>query len=170
MAHKIVTVNEQYQQGYEYRLDEPPGEHFADDFRPDLTPKQMLQLGIFGGDYFKERPDEFPPDWFENIELSGGAGADAARNYFNVMASQPLKEWQRRGWIYEEDPLGWFLWYCRYWQGRRIPEEDARQIRRWKQMNRHVAQLHMACVPGDTTCQPRRRQAILHWAYDSRRL
>lgn len=170
MARKIITVHEGYQDGYSYPLEAPAGKDFAADFKPDLSPKQMLALGIFGGNYFKERSSEFPADWFEGVELSGGLGAKAERNYFGVMASQPLREWQRKGWIYEEDPLGWFLWYCRYWQGRRIPEEDARQIKRWQQMRRHITQLQSSCLPGDETCQPRRRQALLHWAYDSRKL
>lgn len=169
-AHKIISVNEVYQTGYQYPLFAPVGQDFALDFRPDLTPKQMLHLGVFGGDYFPEVSDEFPPDWFDGVELSGGSGAVASRNYFKVNASQPLAEWQRKGWIYEEDPLGWFLWYCRYYMGRRIPEEDTRQIKRWKNMRRHISQLQKNCVAGDVSCQPRRRQALLHWAYDSREM
>lgn len=169
MAQKIV-VNEIYQKGYEYQLTEPAGQNFDDGFKPQLTPKEMLQLGVFGGDYFSKKPKEFPEDWFEGVKLSGDKGSDKSLNFFGVSASQPLKEWQRKGWIYEEDPKGWFLWYCRYYQGRRIPKEDMRQIKRWKNMKRHVSQLQAHCLPGDIACQPRRRQALLHWAYDSRKL
>ena len=170
MAKKIIHVQEAYQSGYAYPLDKPISKDFSPDFTPDLSPKQMLQLGVFGGDYFKVVPQEFPPDWFAGIELSGGKGGAKERNYFGVMASQPLSEWQRKGWIYEEDPLGWFLWYCRYYMGRRIPEEDARQIKRWKNMRRHVSQVKRYCAAGDASCRPRQRQALLHWAYDSRRI
>lgn len=164
-----VRVHEQYQTGYTYECTEPEGKHFAPHFTPDLTPKQMLQLGIFGGDYFNEVPKEFPAEWFAGVELSP-KGAHAAWNYFKVNASQPLRVWQQKGWIYFEDPKGWFLWYCRYYRGRRIPEEDARQIKRWHAMRRHITQLQRQCSVGDETCQPRRRQALLHWAYDSRKL
>lgn len=170
MAQKIIHVDEIYQSGYAYPLDEPVGRNFAEDFTPDLSPKDILRLGIFGGDYFTVVPKEFPADWFEAVELSNGNGGKKERNYFGVMASQPLKEWQRKGWIYPEDPLGWFLWYCRYYMGRRIPSEDERQIKRWKNMRRHVSQIQNSCNPGDELCRPRQRQALLHWAYDSRKL
>lgn len=170
MAQKIVHVDEVYQTGYAYPLVEPRGAHFDPDFTPDLSPKAMLQLGVFGGDYFKVVPCEFPADWFDGVELSGGNGGKKERNYFDIMASQSLKEWQRKGWIYPEDPLGWFLWYCRYYMGRRIPEEDARQIKRWKNMRRHMAQIEHACLANDMSCRPRQRQALLHWAYDSRKV
>jgi phage regulator Rha-like protein len=102
------------------------------------------------------------------VELTQPGRAKAELNFFKVSASQPLAEWQRKGWIYPEDPKGWFLWYCRYYMGRRIPEEDARQIKRWRNMRRHVAQVQHACAPGDMNCRPRQRQALLHWAYDAR--
>lgn len=166
---KRIHVDEQYQSGYEYNLTEPVGKNFRDDFTPDLTPAEMLKLGVFGGDYFNEIPDEFPSSWFDGVALSQ-IGADKSLNFFKVNASQPLSEWQRKGWIYEEDPKGWFLWYCRYFTGRRIPEEDDRQIRRWKKMRRHINQLKNSCQPGDLSCRPRQRQALLHWAYDSREM
>lgn len=165
---KTISVDEEYQSGYRYSLSEQSGKNFDPEFKPQLSPKEMLQLGIFGGNYFYERPKEFPADWFEGVELSDTP--DKKRNYFGVMASQPLSEWQKKGWIYFEDPKGWFLWYCRYYMGRRIAEEDARQIRRWKNMRRHVAQVEKFCRPGDHSCRRRQRQALLHWAYDSRKL
>lgn len=166
-AGQQIVVNELYQTGYEYVREEPMGANFAPGFTPDLTPKQMLQLGVFGGDYFTVVPREFPADWFEGATLSQ-AGSQKELNYFQVNASQPLSVWQRNGWIYEEDPLGWFLWYCRYYSGRRIADEDARQVKRWRMMRRHVTQLQNSCPPGEITCRPRQRQALLHWAYDSR--
>lgn len=145
-------------QKYQYETVEPVGKNFDPLFTPDLTPKQMLEFGIFSGNYFEGYVSEFPKDWFENVSKT---------NYFKVNASQSRQEWQRKGWIYEEDPRGWFQWYCRYYMGRRIPEEDMRQIKRWKNIRRHVSQVQKYCSPGDITCRPRQRQAVLHWAYDS---
>lgn len=169
MGGRTIHVEERYQSGYEYTCTEPVGKHFHPDFKPQLTPKEMLQLGIFGGDYFNEVPAEFPAEWFTGVTLSP-KGAQKELNCFKVNASQPLHIWQQKGWIYFEDPKGWFLWYCRYYMGRRIPEEDMRQIRRWQAIKRHVTQLRNACAPGDVHCRPRQRQALLHWAYDSRAL
>ena len=164
-----VIVEEVYQTGYRYVREVAPGCDFAPDFTPDLTPAQMLGLGIFGGDYFTSIPNEFPSEWFEGVVLSN-SGAQKSLNHFNTNASQPLSVWQAKGWINPEDPLGWFLWYCRYYMGRRIPDEDARQIKRWRMMRRHVSQVRNNCSPGDELCRPRQRQALLHWAYDSRKL
>ncbi|HQF41144.1 MAG TPA: hypothetical protein PLY95_02510 [Candidatus Paceibacterota bacterium] len=156
------------QRRYRYRLVEPAGKNFAAHFKPELSPKEMLRLGVFGGKYMTDCQKEFPADWFTKAKLSPEK-YDAQLNYFKVRASQPLAVWRARGWINNEhDPRGWFQWYCRYWQGRRLPEEDARQISRWKKMRRHVTQVKKNCRAGDIFCRPRQRQALLHWAYDSR--
>jgi len=162
-----VTVSDTMQQGYEYVTTARPGEDFDPTFKPELTPKEMLELGVFGGKYMTDCQDEFPKEWFKNAKLCHEFH-DASRNYFGVNASQSLAEWRRKGWIYFEDPRGWFQWYCRYYMGRRIPEEDTRQIKRWRAMRRHVAQIERFCTPGDMQCRKRQRQALLHWAYDTR--
>jgi hypothetical protein len=164
-----IVVNDRMQSNYRYRLAEPTGENFDPGFEPELTPKQMLALGVFGGRYMTDCRAEFPADWFEHAKLSPGR-TDAKLNHFGVLASQPLAEWRRKGWIFEADPRGWFQWYCRYFLGRRLPFEDDRQIKRWRAMRRHVAQVRAACQPGDVGCRPRQRQALLQWAYDSRSL
>ncbi|MBO4225697.1 hypothetical protein [Bradyrhizobium neotropicale] len=164
-----VTVNDKMQRGYRYVLTEPAGRNFDPEFRPELTPKQLLALGIFCGKYMTDCRKEFPASWFAGARLSPSR-RDCSLNYFGVNASQPLSVWRKKGWIYPDDPRGWFQWYCRYYMGRRIPMEDARQIRRWKAIRRHVAQIKRSCEPGDLTCRPRQRQALLHWAYDSRKL
>lgn len=139
-------------------------------FNPDLTPKQMLRLGVFGGLYFEADKNEYPADWFVGAKLSPDGAYHKELNCFKVKASQPLSVWQAKGWISTHDPRGWFQWYCRYTLGRRIPEEDERQIKRWKAIRRHIAQLKTNCMAGDISCRPVQRQALLHWAYDSRKL
>jgi len=156
------------QKGYSYFLTAPTGKEFAPDFQPELTPREMLELGVFGGKYMTDCQDEFPRSWFSNAKLSAG-GADPAINYFGVAASQPLAEWRRKGWIWDDDPRGWFQWYCRYYQGRRC-EDDERQVKRWRAMRRHIAQIKKNCDKYDLNCRPKQRQALLHWAYDSRLL
>jgi len=166
---RAVVVNDKMQKGYRYVRSAPEGKDFDPRFRPQLSPQEMLELGVFGGVYMRDETSEFPKRWFARAKLAKGK-RDKKLNYFGVNASQPLSEWRRKGWIYKDDPRGWFQWYCRYYMGRRIPEEDERQIKRWLNMKRHVLQLKSQCRAGDATCQPRRRQALLHWAYDSRKL
>ena len=164
-----VEVRDSMQHGYTYICTEPMGRHFDPEFTPDLTPKEMLALGVFGGKYMTDCQDEFPKDWFQQAKLSPEKH-DPEINFFHVDASQPLAIWKDKGWIYKDDPRGWFQWYCRYYMGRRIPDEDLRQIKRWKAIKRHVAQLRNACKPGVLSCRPAQRQALLHWAYDSRKI
>jgi hypothetical protein len=169
MKSKTIRVNDTLQKGYVYELTEPVGKNFHPDFKPDLAPQEMLALGVFGGKYMTDCQDEFPKEWFVNAKLSPEK-KNPKLNYFGVDASQSLEIWQKKGWIYKDDPRGWFQWYCRYYNGRRLPEEDARQIRRFRAIMRHVASLRAHCRAGDVFCRPRQRQAILHWAYDSRKL
>jgi hypothetical protein len=169
MPPKIVTVNDRMQQGYRYRVTEPVGRNFDLEFKPELKPQELLRLGIFGGKYMTDCRREFPKAWFTHAKLSS-KGRDKSLNFFGVDASQPLSVWRRKGWIFEDDPRGWFQWYCRYYMGRRLPGEDKRQIGRWKAIRRHVRQVEKNCEKGDIHCRRRQRQALLHWAYDSRRL
>ncbi len=157
------------QKKYSYVLTEPIGKHFDPRFTPDLTPKQMLALGVFGGKYMTDCTKEFPTDWFARAKLSPEK-SDKKINYFGIHASQPLSVWRAKGWIYREDPRGWFQWYCRYYMGRRIPKEDDRQIKRWRAIRRHIGQLQKNCRAQDVFCRPRQRQALLHWAIDSRKI
>jgi len=169
MKPRIIVVNDKMQRGYRYRLSEPVGKNFDPDFKPELTPKQMLRLGVFGGKYMTDCGMEFPRDWFTRAKLSPER-REPTLNFFRVDASQPLSVWRAKGWIAHEDPRGWFQWYCRYYLGRRLAQEDARQIRRWKAMRRHIRQIEKHCERGDLGCRPRQRQALLQWAYDSRKI
>lgn len=165
---RTMVVRDVMQKKYRYRLTAPVGKQFDLEFRPDLTPKEMLKLGVFGGKYMSDKPREFPKSWFKGVKLSP-THHEASYNYFGVNASQPLAEWKRKGWIHKDDPRGWFQWYCRYYLGRRSVD-DARQIKRWKAMRRHIAQIKKHCRAGDVHCHAKQRQALLHWAYDSRKL
>jgi hypothetical protein len=163
-----VEVNDEMQKGYVYFRTKPMGRAFRPGFTPQLTPKQMLELGVFGGKYLTDCRKEFPASWFKRAKLSPHR-PQASVNYFGVNASQPLAEWRRKGWIHPDDPRGWFQWYCRYYCGRRS-QDDLRQIARWRAVRRHLAQLKKHCKPRDLNCRRRQRQALLHWAYDSRKI
>jgi hypothetical protein len=161
-----VVVYDSMQRGYVYSLTEPAGRNFHADFNPELTPKEMLELGVFGGKYMTDCGDEYPATWFAHAKLCPETH-DPALNFFGVNASQPLSVWRAKGWIHADDPRGWFQWYCRYYLGRRGPD-DERQIKRWRAVRRHIAQVKKHCPCGDIRCRPRQRQALLHWAYDAR--
>ncbi len=163
---KEVLVNDIMQKNYRYLLTEPMGQNFQSDFQPQLTPKEMLELGVFGGKYMNDCYDEFPVSWFENAKIS--TTKNIQLNYFKVQASLPLSHWREKGWIYNDDPRGWFQWYCRYFMGRRILDEDTRQIKRWKAIKRHLGAVIKNCKSLDLECRKKQRQALLHWAYDSR--
>lgn len=168
MKPRRIEVNDRMQQGYVYFLTEPAGKNFDPEFRPELSPQEMLELGVFGGKYLTDCRDEFPAAWFRKARLCSERH-DPALNFFGVNASHPLSHWRAKGWVCHEDPRGWFQWYCRYFLGRRS-SDDERQIRRWRAVRRHVAQVRKNCRRGDLKCRPKQRQALLHWAYDSRKL
>jgi len=163
-----VIVSDFMQKNYVYCLSESPGKNFHPNFLPELTPKQMLEMGVFGGKYMTDCREEFPTDWYIHAKLCHERH-DPELNNFGVNASQPLSVWREKGWIYHEDPRGWFQWYCRYYMGRRCMD-DERQIKRWKSMKRHIAQIKKHCKKGELSCRPKQRQALLNWAYDSRKI
>tara|TARA_B100000029_G_scaffold506893_1_gene590504 strand:+ start:2055 stop:2483 length:429 start_codon:yes stop_codon:yes gene_type:complete len=135
-------------------------------FSPQLTPKEMLELGVFGGWYFKGDVEEYPDSWFKKAQISKD-GFDIKLNYFQVSSGQSMSVWKEKGWITPEDPLGWFQWYCRYSLGRRLPKVDVFQIKRWRSFGpRHIGGIEANCEKGDIFCRPRQRQALLQWAYD----
>ena len=135
-------------------------------FKPQLTPKKMLELGVFGGAYFADGDiKEFPKSWFTKAKLS--KTFDVNLNRFKIESGLSRKEWINKGWIFKEDPLGWFQWYCRFSLGRRIDRVDQFQIKRWKAFGpRHIGGIKANCEEGDIYCRPRQRQALLQWAYD----
>jgi hypothetical protein len=166
--NKKILIRDKMQRGF-YHLTEKMGQNFDEEFRPELTPKEMLKMGVFGGKYMTDCEKEFPADWYNKAKLSP-IKKDPALNFFGIDASMPLKTWQKKGWIHPMDPRGWFQWYCRYYYGRRMPEEDDRQIKRWKAIKRHAGAIRKNCMRGDLECRKKQRQALLHWAYDSRKI
>lgn len=160
-----MIVNDKMQQGYSYEYETPIGQGFAVDFKPAFSPQQMLELGVFEGHYLNDCQSEFPQECFINARLSPDK-PNIKTNYFGIKSRLPLSEWQRRGWIIGPDPRGWFQWYCRYYMGRRIPDIDAVQVKRWKAFKRHAAQVRKNCLSLDLDCRRRQRQALLQWAYD----
>ena len=156
------------QKNYSYKLSALIGRNFDSDFKPELSPKEMLELGVFGGKYMTDCQKEFPANWFKKAKLNL-LKSDPQLNFFKVSASSSLKLWRDKGWIYRDDPRGWFQWYCRYYFGRRLEVEDKRQIKRWKAIVRHKMAVVKNCNYRDLNCRPKQRQALLHWAYDSRK-
>ena len=132
-------------------------------FKPQLSPKKMLELGVFGGSYFGLQIKEYPKSWFKNAKVS--KNFDVNLNRFKVKSGLSRKEWIKKGWIFKEDPLGWFQWYCRFSMGRRLKIDEI-QIKRWKNFNRHVMAIKKNCEPNDLNCRRRQRQALIQWAYD----
>lgn len=160
----VIKVKDRMQSGYSYTLTAPPGEKFDPGFKPHFTPKEMLELGVFEGKYCNDCKNELPADWFKKAKTSDTA--DPSLNYFGVKSRQPLRVWREKGWIIGPDPRGWFQWYCRYWLGRRLPEIDRVQIKRWRAFARHAAQVRIHCPKHCLTCRPRQRQGLLQWSYD----
>ena len=171
MRSKQIIIHDKMQKDYRYQLTAPVGKNFDPEFKPQLTPQQMLELGVFGGRYMRDCRKEFPASWFLKAKFHPERlpGHDQKLNYFGVDASQPLSVWEQKGWIHPQDPRGWFQWYCRYYLGRRS-EDDFRQIKRWKAIKRHIIQIIKNCRPKDLSCRRRQRQAVLHWAYDARKI
>lgn len=166
-----IRVSDKMQKNYTYTLSAPYGADFDPKFTPDLTPEKMLELGIFEGKYLNDCYKEFPKEWFLNsMKKLSPLKADSSINRFEIKSRLSLDEWKTRGWIPitdgDRDVRGWFQWYCRYYIGRRMPKVDEIQIKRWKSFKRHVGQIKANCKPGDLSCRPKQRQALLQWAYD----
>jgi hypothetical protein len=164
----LITVHDTMQKGYQYELTAPMGKEFDERFLPELTPAEMLEAGVFGGKYMTDCQNEFPADRRTHAKLSPDK-KDPKLNFFGVDASLSLHQREQKWRIHPDDPRGWFQWYCRYFMGRRMPEEDKRQINRRRAIKRHKMAVVKNCYPMDRECRKRQRQALLHWAYDARK-
>jgi len=162
---KQINVSDKMQNNYTYTLSEPIGQNFHPEFKPELTPQQMLKMGVFEGHYLNDCLYEFPSEWFTHAKLSP-KHPNPQINFFKIKSRQSLQIWQQKGWILSPDPRGWFQWYCRYYLGRRISDVDKKQIKRWKAFKRHKSQIVKNCIANDLSCRPKQRQALLQWGYN----
>ena len=163
---RVIHVHDRMQTGYSYTLSRDYGDMTDHpDFLPELTPDEMLRLGVFEGKYLNDCTNEFPSAWFQHAKRSP-THPDPSLNLFGIRSRQPLGTWRRNHWIYGDDVRGWFQWYCRVYIGRRDDAVDRKQIARWKSFRRHQGQIRKNCRPGDLHCRPRQRQALLQWAYN----
>jgi len=153
---------------YKYKLESNPGEITDPNFKPFSTPEQMLNMGVFEGKYLNDCKNEFPIEWYNSSIKKGKLCLDKPNpnvNYFKVKSRMSLKHWKNKGWVIGPDSRGWFQWYCRYWLGRRIPDVDKIQIKRWKAFKRHYIQVKKN-AKGDLTKRRKQRQALLQWSYN----
>lgn len=132
------------------------------DFQPFYIPQQMLRMGVFEGRYLNSCQDEYPAEWFEKARLSDVPNEQL--NFFKLKSRLPTSWWREKGLINDQDPRGWFEWYCRFWMGRRT-DDDARQIKRWKQIARHAGQVKKN-GGGDVNRRARQRQTLLQWSWN----
>lgn len=159
---------------------------FADhpEFTPNLSPKEMFALGIFGGTYFrpiysrvtsrsyKNAWKEFPSSWFAGLDIEtevASSDIDLSINKYGVWSGTSLEYWESKGWIKAQDPYGWVQWYMRFFMGRRTPD-DQRQIDRWIGIqSRFGKRLVSMCKAArkninNSTVSPVIRQLLIQWA------
>ncbi|XP_067295280.1 uncharacterized protein zgc:113208 isoform X1 [Pseudorasbora parva] len=158
------------------------------EFTPNMTPKEVLQAGSFGGTYFrpiyssitkqhyKDVWQELPEDWLDGLNISKQVASSTYRedvNTYNVKCGGSLEMWESSGWIIPQDPYGWFQWYCRFYQGRRTMD-DARQISRWAKcagvkgrwrQNLITKVVRSGCAYDNSGVSPVVRQTLQHWGY-----
>ena len=159
-------------------------------FKPNLTPKQILHMGSFGGTYY--RPiyssvnkknyksntiiKNLPDSWFKNLNIEKYVTStiyDKNINKYKVKCGTSLESWEESGWIHKQDPYGWFQWYCRYYLGRRT-DDDERQIKRWLKLTGPNGRFRKRLINmikeknttyDDITISPVIRQTLQHWGY-----
>ena len=159
------------------------------EFKPNLSPHQILKMGAFGGTYFRpiyssvtkkhykseDVIKEYPKSWFKDIDIEKmvtSSKYDKKVNKYGVKCGSELEDWEKSGWMHEQDPYGWFQWYCRFYMGRRT-DDDKRQIKRWLALagpkgrfkNRLVNMIKKKDAKyDDASISPVIRQTLQHWA------
>jgi hypothetical protein len=155
--------------------------HSSLQFYPNLTPRQVIEAGAFGGCYFGYPIDErvdYDYDTlfkyhFEGLdeELYLGRDYKPKSNKWKIRSGKDYRFWKDMGWMHKDDPYGWFEWWCKYDMGRRH-EDDKRQISRWQAFcgnegrwrNNIYRQVQKSGE--DWTVSPRIQQSLLHWGYE----
>lgn len=137
-------------------------------FKPAFTPSTMLGLGIFGGNYFAhaEQTDFRKLDSMTLfLAKRNGLVFDPRLNHYGVKAGLSFEEWDDRGWIFGEDPLGWFHWYCRYFNNRRHAR-DTHQINRWVKYKQRWGDRAASQLATKGKVSPVIMQGLLQWSID----
>lgn len=136
-------------------------------FAPSYTPLEMLEAGVFEGKYINAVKG-LPASWYKlDTVKKPNEDPDPKVNKFKVKSRQGLSVWRENGWI-KTDKAGWLAWYCHYFLGRRLGEEDEWQINRWRSfVARHQGQIVAADVLTKTDKRVKQRQALLQWGWDS---
>lgn len=141
---------------------------WANNFAPSYTPMEMLDQGVFEGIYTSAISD-IPAKYKQHKKvLERGSDPDIQINKFKIKSRLSLKEWEKKGWTTKHSPLGWWEWYIKYFEGRRIEDEDKWQIGRWRSfVARHQGQITASCKLDDLDCHAKQRQGLLQWGWDS---
>ena len=160
------------------------------DFKPNLTPSQVLQMGSFGGTYFRsiyssvtkkhykshDVIKEYPKSWFKGVDIKKMVTSpdyDKKVNKYKVKCGSSLTDWEKSGWMDKQDPYGWFQWYCRFYRGRRT-DDDERQVKRWLALTGPNGRFKKRLVNmikdkgktlNDESVSPVIRQTLQHWGY-----
>jgi hypothetical protein len=146
--------------------------HFEDypDFKPNLSPQEIFQLGSFGGTYWRPIHSSITNKDYKNIHKKYNSlknlpdsimtkpydAYDTSINKYKVRVGTTLEYWENKGWIKSHDPYGWVQWYVEMWEGRRIPAYDEYQIKRWRNIKSRFNK--------DT---PAVKQTLQHWGISS---
>ena len=161
------------------------------EFRPNVTPREIFIKGSFGGTYWRPINSAITNKKYENehkkfeflkdipdekMIRDYETDYDIKINKYGVKVGMTLDEWERQGWITEQDPYGWVQWYCAFYQGRRVPELDKHQIDRWLKIasnekgrwKKRIVNMIKSkkATYNDFTISPKIRQTLLHWAYE----
>jgi hypothetical protein len=159
------------------------------EFTPNLTPKQIFELGSFGGTYWRPIKSKFFKKklknkhkkyiWLNNIDSDKLTRPfdkyDKKINRYGVKVGTTLEFWEEKGWINKKDPYGWAQWYCEFYSGRRS-KDDERQISRWSKLTGSngrfrkwlVTQILKKGTKDDWDnhdISPAIRQTLQHWGY-----
>ena len=160
------------------------------DFTPNLTPREIFQLGSFGGTYwrpikssitnkkYKNQHLDYPKSWWKEIPddwmRRPWEEYDKSINKYNVKVGTTLEFWEEKKWITKNHPYGWVQWYCDFYKGNRSSEDD-HQISRWKKTAGPNSRFRKWLINminnknakyNDYNISPKIRQTLQHWGYE----